>query len=157
MSSNRAGAAGGGAIYGLGIFGAFVYYWQQADSLWEYVFSFIQGLFWPAFMVYEVFSALGSWVCGSVGCGRVRGTAKVRTGASSKTPNGRCGAPGSRDRCFRRDPRPPIPNAAVDQVSSWTVNPATSASCGARARVGAQKRGDRRASQHLSTRLWCIP
>ena len=45
MSSNRAGAAGGGAIYGLGIFGAFVYYWQQADSLWEYVFSFIQGLF----------------------------------------------------------------------------------------------------------------
>lgn len=60
MSSSNAGAAGGGAIYGLGIFGAFVYYWQQADSFWEYVLSFIQGLFWPAWMVYEVFSALGA-------------------------------------------------------------------------------------------------
>jgi len=59
MSSDNAGAAGGGAIYGLGIFGAFVYFWQQADTFWEYVFSFFQGLFWPAFMVYEVFAALG--------------------------------------------------------------------------------------------------
>jgi hypothetical protein len=60
MSSNSAGAAGGGAIYGLGIFGAFVYYWQQADSFWEYVLSFIQGLFWPAWMDYEVYKAHGS-------------------------------------------------------------------------------------------------
>jgi len=59
VSSNKAGAAGGGAIYSLGIFGAFVYYWQQADSFWEYLLSFFQALFWPAFMVYEVFSALG--------------------------------------------------------------------------------------------------
>ena len=59
MSSDNAGAAGGGAIYGLGIFGAFVYFWQQADTFWEYVLSFFQGLFWPAFMVYEVFAALG--------------------------------------------------------------------------------------------------
>ncbi len=28
MSSGNAGAAGGGGIYGLGIFGAFVYYFQ---------------------------------------------------------------------------------------------------------------------------------
>ncbi len=60
MSNSSAGAAGGGAIYGLGIFGAFVYYWQQADSFWAYVLSFIQGLFWPAWMVYEVFRALGA-------------------------------------------------------------------------------------------------
>jgi predicted outer membrane repeat protein len=60
VSSNNAGAAGGGAIYGLGIFGAFVYFWQQADSFWEYLFSFFQGLFWPAFMVYEVFAALAA-------------------------------------------------------------------------------------------------
>ena len=59
VSSTNAGTAGGGAIYGLGIFGAFVYYWQQADSFWEYLLSFVQALFWPAFMVYEVFSALG--------------------------------------------------------------------------------------------------
>jgi len=58
--SNNAGAASGGAIYGLGIFGAFVYFWQQADTFWEYLLSFIQGLFWPAFMIYKVFEALGS-------------------------------------------------------------------------------------------------
>lgn len=60
MGSRSAGAAGGGALYGLGIFGAWVYYWQQADSVWEYLLSFFQGLFWPAFMVYEVFAALGA-------------------------------------------------------------------------------------------------
>jgi hypothetical protein len=56
----KAGAAGGGAIYGLGIFGALVYYWQAADSFWEYVFSIFQGLFWPAFMVYDALVALNS-------------------------------------------------------------------------------------------------
>lgn len=59
-NSNNAGAAGSGAIYGLGIFGALVYYWQQADSFWEYALSLFQGLFWPAFMVYEVLRSLGA-------------------------------------------------------------------------------------------------
>lgn len=57
--SNNAGAVGGGAIYGLGIFGALVYYWQQADVFWEYLLAIVQGLFWPAWMVYEVFTTLG--------------------------------------------------------------------------------------------------
>ena len=56
--SNSSGTAAGGAIYGLGIFGALVYYWQQADSFGEYLLAILQGLLWPAFMVYEVFSAL---------------------------------------------------------------------------------------------------
>jgi hypothetical protein len=56
--SNAGSAAGGGAIYGLGIFGAWVYFWQQADSFWEYVWAFFQGILWPAFMVYEVFKNL---------------------------------------------------------------------------------------------------
>ncbi len=59
MSRTNAGAAAsGGAIYGLGIFGALVYFWQQADTVWEYALSVLQGLFWPAFMVYDVFRAL---------------------------------------------------------------------------------------------------
>jgi hypothetical protein len=58
MSSSSTGAAGGGAVYGLGIFGALVWFWQQADRFWEYVLAVFQGLFWPAFMVYEVFAAL---------------------------------------------------------------------------------------------------
>jgi hypothetical protein len=57
-NGSKTGAAGGGAIYGLGIFGALVYYWQQADGLWEYIYAVFQGLFWPAYMVYEAFSAL---------------------------------------------------------------------------------------------------
>jgi hypothetical protein len=55
---NAGAAAGGGAIYGLGIFGALVYFWQQANGLGDHLLAVIQGLFWPAFMVYEVFKAL---------------------------------------------------------------------------------------------------
>ena len=61
MSNNNAGAAaGGGALYGLGIFGAWVWFWQQADVWWEYLWAIVHGLFWPAFMVYEVFRSLAS-------------------------------------------------------------------------------------------------
>jgi hypothetical protein len=56
--SNNTGAAGGGALYGLGIFGAWVYFFQQADSFWTFILAFFQGLFWPAWMVYHVFAAL---------------------------------------------------------------------------------------------------
>jgi len=59
MSNNTGAAAGGGAIYGLGIFGAWVHFWQQADTFWEYVLAVLEGIVWPAFMVYEAFSALG--------------------------------------------------------------------------------------------------
>jgi hypothetical protein len=52
-------AAGGGALYGLGIFGALFYFWQQADSFWEYVWAiFPKAIFWPAYMVYEGFRPL---------------------------------------------------------------------------------------------------
>jgi len=59
-NNNNAGAAGGGALYGLGIFGAWVYFWQQADGFWEFVLAILQGLVWPAIMVYDVFSALAN-------------------------------------------------------------------------------------------------
>ena len=58
MSNSNATAAGGGVLYSLGIFGAWVYFWQQADAFGEYVLAVFQGLFWPAFMVYDVFVAL---------------------------------------------------------------------------------------------------
>jgi hypothetical protein len=61
MATSNAGAsAGGGAIYGLGVFGGWVYFWQEANSFWEYVLAVIQGLFWPAWMVYEGFAALNA-------------------------------------------------------------------------------------------------
>ena len=61
MADNGAGAAaGGGAIYGLGVFGGWVYFFQQADRTMEYLLAVVQGLFWPAWMVYEGFAALGA-------------------------------------------------------------------------------------------------
>ena len=58
MSYSSGAAASGGAIYGLGIFGAWVYFWQQADGFWEHVLAVLEGLVWPAIMVYDAFSAL---------------------------------------------------------------------------------------------------
>jgi hypothetical protein len=58
MASNAGNAAGSGALYGLGIFGAWVYYWIEADRFWEYVYAIFQGIFWPAYMVYEALGAL---------------------------------------------------------------------------------------------------
>jgi len=53
------GGVAGGAIYSLGVFGAWVYFWQQSDAFWEFVWGFFQGILWPAFMVYELFVSLG--------------------------------------------------------------------------------------------------
>ena len=59
MSGNNGrAAAGGGAIYALGIFGAWVWFWQQADTFWGHALAVLQGLIWPAFMVYDVFRAI---------------------------------------------------------------------------------------------------
>jgi hypothetical protein len=56
--TTRNAAAPAGAIYGLGIFGAWVWFFQQADTFWQFVWAFFQGIFWPAWMVYDVFKAL---------------------------------------------------------------------------------------------------
>ncbi len=59
-NSNPGVVAGGSALDGLGIFGAWVWFWQQADGFWEYVGAILQGFVWPAFMVYDLFHALGT-------------------------------------------------------------------------------------------------
>lgn len=56
--ADQAAGAGGAAIYALGIFGAWVYFWRLADGFWEYVYAVFQGIVWPAYMVYESFGAL---------------------------------------------------------------------------------------------------
>ncbi|GAA4743914.1 hypothetical protein GCM10023350_30800 [Nocardioides endophyticus] len=57
-NGNSGAAAGGGAIYGLGIFGAWVYFWQEADGFWWHLLAVLEGLVWPALMVYDAFGAL---------------------------------------------------------------------------------------------------
>jgi hypothetical protein len=58
MGDRSGAAASGGALYGLGIFGAWVYFWQQADGFWEHALAVVEGIVWPAIMVYDAFSAL---------------------------------------------------------------------------------------------------
>lgn len=58
MSNGSGAAAGGGVLYGLGIFGAWACFWQRADGFWEHVLAILEGLVWPAIMVYDAFSLL---------------------------------------------------------------------------------------------------
>lgn len=56
--SGNAGAAGAGAVYGLGFIGALVYYISTATSFWDGVWGVIQSIVWPAFFVYGVMDKL---------------------------------------------------------------------------------------------------
>lgn len=43
-----------GAVYGLGLIGAAVYYISLATSFWMGVLGFLKALVWPALLVYEL-------------------------------------------------------------------------------------------------------
>ena len=45
-------------VYGLGLLGAWYFYISRATTLREGVIGFFKGLFWPAFLVYEVLTFL---------------------------------------------------------------------------------------------------
>lgn len=47
-----------GAIYGLGLIGAAVFYISQATGFWNGVVGFLKAIVWPAFLVYELFKSL---------------------------------------------------------------------------------------------------
>ena len=46
--------AGSGAIYGLGMIGALVYFIQHATSFLDGVLGFFLAIFWPGVVVYKV-------------------------------------------------------------------------------------------------------
>jgi hypothetical protein len=48
----------GGAVYGLGLIGALVWYWRQADGVGGHVVGVLKAVVWPAFLVYEAFEVL---------------------------------------------------------------------------------------------------
>jgi len=58
MARDYRGAAGGGAVYGLGFLGALVYYIHTATSFWDGVYGVFQAIVWPAYFVYGVLQAL---------------------------------------------------------------------------------------------------
>ena len=48
----------GGALYGIGIIGALIYYLQHATTLLAGIIGIIKAVFWPAVVVYEVLKML---------------------------------------------------------------------------------------------------
>lgn len=62
MGGNRsnAGAAGGGAVYGLGLIGALIYFIGTATSFLDGVYGVFQALFWPAYLVYELLDSMNA-------------------------------------------------------------------------------------------------
>ncbi len=58
--NNNSSQASGGAVYGLGLIGAAIYFISQAATFGAGVVGFLKALVWPAFLVYEAFKALGA-------------------------------------------------------------------------------------------------
>lgn len=46
------------AVYGLGMIGAWVYYFTHAATFWIGVLGFLKGIVWPAMLVFEVMKNL---------------------------------------------------------------------------------------------------
>ena len=44
-----------GAVYGLGLVGAWVYYIKRATTNEQRVLGFLKGMVWPAYLVYQLF------------------------------------------------------------------------------------------------------
>ncbi len=53
-------SAPSGAVYGLGLIGAAIYFISAAGSFWMGVLGFLKALVWPAILVYEALKALGA-------------------------------------------------------------------------------------------------
>jgi len=60
-TSNRSQtAASQGAVYGLGLIGAAIYFISQASTFWLGVLGFLKALVWPAILVFEALRSLGA-------------------------------------------------------------------------------------------------
>jgi hypothetical protein len=49
-----------GAVYGLGLIGAAIYYISTAAGFWMGVLGILKALVWPAFLVYEALKSIGA-------------------------------------------------------------------------------------------------
>ena len=45
-------------VYGLGLIGALVYYWQHAAGFWAHVWAIAEAILWPAFVIYHLLGHL---------------------------------------------------------------------------------------------------
>jgi len=59
MRENIQKTAPSGAVYGLGLIGAAIYFISTATSFWLGVLGFLKAIVWPVFLVYKAFKHLG--------------------------------------------------------------------------------------------------
>lgn len=50
----HSGGGGADAVYGIGMIGAWVYYFKRAETTEARVKAFFKGLVWPAFVVHDL-------------------------------------------------------------------------------------------------------
>ncbi|MFZ3044232.1 MAG: hypothetical protein WA058_03980 [Minisyncoccia bacterium] len=55
----KCGGSSTGAVYGLGVIGAALYYTNHADTFWIGVVGVLKAIVWPAFLVYRLLGYLG--------------------------------------------------------------------------------------------------
>ena len=48
----------GGALYGIGVLGALVYYLMHATTFWMGLIGIFKAVFWPGFVLYRVLELL---------------------------------------------------------------------------------------------------
>lgn len=53
------GGAGSGAVYGLGLVGALVYFIQNSTTAGELIIGILKAIVWPALLVYKALGSLG--------------------------------------------------------------------------------------------------
>lgn len=58
MKNNFQHNASGGAVYGLGLIGAAVYFISNADTFLIGVIGLLKAIVWPAFLIYYAFERL---------------------------------------------------------------------------------------------------
>jgi hypothetical protein len=57
---NHQANASGGAVYGLGLIGAAIYFISHAATFWLGVLGFLKAIVWPAILVYEALKMLAA-------------------------------------------------------------------------------------------------
>jgi hypothetical protein len=56
---HHGGHGGGGAVYGIGLIGALIYFLQHATTLGDGVFGVLKAIVWPALLVYKALTGFG--------------------------------------------------------------------------------------------------
>ena len=51
--------SGGGAVYGIGLIGAAVYFLQHSASFWGGVLAILKAFAWPALLIYKLLGMAG--------------------------------------------------------------------------------------------------